>query len=187
MAIPVAVPTKPFAHLHDTEGVPLDSMRPLLGQGSEIAMGNVTTATDQLAAAVGINSFVPVTPATNDRVIVRLRGGTLEWSLSVDDFVLITAASEGATLTAAGSGYTARELRPTGSSQTLLIGRTSANGVLVQRGTWAPGAGAVVLELHVVSYGSGVLRRRISPLQDHATRQVILHPPQRTQASRADE
>ena len=174
MAIHVPVPVKPFAHLTDTAGVPLDSLRPMIGAGDELRMGEVTLTNpaSSLGEAIAISGFVPITPATHDYLHVDITGA--RFSLSVDDFILIDEASAGDTLSLTADPLTAKAAVNATTGETLLIGRTATNGVLIQRGTHVPASTQTRYELRVESYDAGVLHRRISPFQDHATRQVIL-------------
>ena len=174
MSIPVPVPTHPFATLGNTEGVPLDLMRPMIGAGDELRMGTLTlnNPAGSLSEAVAISGFVPITPATHDYLHIDIPGA--RFSLSIDEFIDIEEAEVGDVLSTAADPATAKSAINPVNGETLLVGRTTNNGVLIQAGTHAPGSTRVAYNLHVESYDAGVLHRRISPFQDHATRQVIL-------------
>ena len=183
MALPIAVPAKPYTALLDTRGVPLDNLRALIGAPLEIQRGSNGASNPQaLFATAQLLRPGAISASDHDILVVRVEGGadSFEWRLDAQDWLDIPgAANPGDILSTAGASITGREVAENGGGNTIILGRNTAGQALLQLGTYAPASvpanTAVIFRLAVVTHNSGVLKRRIDPLRNHVTRQVVLH------------
>jgi len=182
MAISVPVPVKPHAALKDTGGVPLGDLPEMVGPEVLLRIGFAAIGDqfDQLDEAVQL-TVLPFRVAVQDACEVRAVEDTTSrvierWRLDPDDFTALTAAAEGDTLTTAGATPTGVQITSDGGSA-MVFGRTSGDHVLAQRvGSWGPATDSDSLRLYAVAvqHNRGLLDRRISPLQDHANRVIVV-------------
>jgi len=175
MAIQVPVPTKAYASLLDTEGVPLAELLPLLGTETETQLANITAANqaaldtafrvggDQVS--VGVHDRIRIAAVTSGGVQIA------EWTVDIDDWRTLGARNEGNDLSTGGDNRAVTALSAVGS---LLVGRSSRNRILIQRGTFTTSETGFFINAYARQYDGGLLERRISNLRPNPNRDTVL-------------
>ncbi len=180
MAIPLLSAPQPFAVRGDTDGVPLDNLSDVVGAKTTIRLGETAFGDiDQVAVALRVEGF-EVQRHRYDGVIVYVQDEQADsdpvllerWSIRIEQWAQLTRSRNGAVLV---SGSTGIPVTGELTGGTALIGRSTGNKVLFQTVGWTNNADDMVLYANVFTFRDGVLARRLEPLEDHATRQVIVH------------
>ena len=180
MAIAIDIPSKSYAALLNTDGVPLSDLQQMVGDPLTIFWGSNgdrdLASLFSIARPIGTRA---ISVADHDILRVTIdNGDDYVWELPVQDFTGIpTAASAGDTLVAP---TTAIEVAEASGGNTILVGRTDSNVFLMQVGTYAPAptqspAPPSTFRLVAITHNEGLVRRRIDPLRNHVTRQVVVH------------
>lgn len=177
MAHSVPVPVKNFAVRGDPEGVRLGDMPELMGdeQWELISAGVNPRANNARRLAGG-----QVSRSNHDRIrvdVTHVDGATRtlvdSFLLSIDEFFGLSRASEGANLSVAGG--TGVEVDGESTQNMLIVGRSTSNRILVQRGSTWTDTSANLSQGFVLGHDGGALDRRLEAFSAAAGVQVTVH------------
>lgn len=182
MAIQIDTPTKAYAQLLNADGIPLSDLQQLLGSQTETLLSSRRVANE---AAWG-NGFrftgTQVDVSIHDSIRIALVSGAgalvEDWTVSVEDWAAIGVAAAGDDISSSAASLILRS-----DTGTIRIGRTSANRVLCQRGTYTTTETDFNLNAYARSYDGGLLERRISPSRANPIRDIVLKTRSATQPS----
>ncbi len=184
MAIPLNGPNKEYAGLMSPDGVPLGELQALVGDPNTIFLG--ANGNSDLATLFSIAIEIgPLAVSVSDHDFIRVtvdNGSGFSWQIPVQDFTGIPSpASEGDDISVGDAAGNQRSvtIEESNGGNTILMGRTDSNVVLLQFGTFAPAptqnpAPPASMRVSAITHNQGLVRRRIDPLRNHITRTIIL-------------
>ncbi len=188
MAIGARVPVKKFATTSDTDGVLLTDMPELMGEINwEWVASGVNPRVNNARRLAGGQ----VSRANHDRIRIDVESFSAgvytlvdSFLVSIEQFYDINQAREGNNLsTAAGTGVI---IAGVNTRNTLLVGRSTSNRILVQQGAWFDNT-ANLTRGYVLGHDGGALDRRLAPYSNAISRTVTVHRRSATKPSAPSE
>ena len=181
MAHNILTPTKGYTTVGNTDGVPLHEMDPLLGSLSYVFLSGGTASSYSATASRlpgqpvvrteydGIRITAVHTAVDNSRTILE------EWDMDIESFFTIRQANEGNTLAATGVSPNGALVAGKLTGDTMMIGRSSSNRILIQQGgTWSAPANLSAFLGYVANRTGGDLERRLSTYETARSRQITV-------------
>ena len=180
MGIPLVPPPKRFATPAGA-GVPLDELPDLIGQPIDTQL-STTNLADEAAWGNGHRlTGQPVDVAQHDRITIEHRDGNTvlgRWRIDVDEWRRITVGAQGADLSIGNLGVSKPNLLYASTiaddDESILIGRTSTNRILVQRQRYTTDATSYQVNAYARYYDDGVLGRRLLGTTGGVARDSVL-------------
>ena len=186
---PTGITVKDYAHRENTDGIPLDELRDLLGVKQQTFLAEVTGRNDEFryradgnytatlyphsptSQIIHVSDFLRVTCTRNYLVTGTPTSDTWVFTTNSDNWFSLTPAEDGDTLVSEMTGILLRSEGPDNeyTPATIYIGRTEDNEILIQPDQFilpiAHPEARMTVRFEFETYAGGLLGRRIAELR----------------------